>query len=528
MPRRHIDDDFFREVRLAALTASDGSHRKRIVNAACKRTGMTYGGLMKKLNLGLRKRPVPKKQTLEIERMNKYGEIVWQFVQEHTRGEYAITTTQALKHLKTAHVIPANVTRRQIYASIHRQGLKSLSEPVFKQYELENPLDMVQVDFSRSLYIETTSNEEVLRIRQPDYTRKEVERLWLGVAIDDASRVAYARYYPSSGESARMAQLFIVKAFSKKERVNKTTGEVVTLQLLQGMPSVIYTDRGPGFVKGSTQKGLARLGLKHVVGGNEKDSLNRPLNTSNKKARGKVERLIRTLKMNFESTLYLSLGVGTTLTLKELNDRLKKWLIQYNSALHPTREGVTRWQVFEPTLQSVSYADKESLALFSTTIFKIVQRGQVCVEPGVWCKAPSFVYDKQKIEIIVTEGKYYTLDGNRRIELKVTSSTKRSYVKIDREEQIKEELPTDAFEGITLRAMLNAEVEKLSRHNQNLGTIPQSLKEEVDLFVSASKTRAEIKTFAMSLLAGLAEKSDSTVTSEGEITSEETKVKVKK
>ena len=76
--------------------------------------------------------------------------------------------------------------------------------------------------------------------------------------------------------------------------------------------------------------------------------------------------------------------------------------------------------------------------------------------------------------------------------------------------------------------MLNGEVEKLSQHRQNLGKIPRKLKNEVDSFVSAPKTRSEVKSFAMNILSGLAEKSDTAITSDGEFTKEKVDSKVKK
>lgn len=524
--RRCIDQSVLDEIRQNYLSAPDQTGRDRIIRSGMKSTGYSYGALMKRLDLKLRKRTLSPKEEARKKTLDEYGKLVWDYQQKHSTNHRKIRTTIAFQRLQDTGEIPAHLTYFQISESIRRQRLKNKASSYFIPFERTHPLSAFQVDFTRSVHLEhrKTDKKDVMRVCYSKGAKGSTERVWLGVAIDDASRVTYAHYYITSGESAKLAQDFIMKVFSQKTKTNKSTGEIQELRLLQGLPKTVYTDRGGGFKKTSTRNGLARMGIKHILGNNEKDTLGNKLPTSNKQGRGKVEKMVQTIKNSFESYLLLSEGAGTEFTRKEMNLRLKQWLIKWNSGLHPRRVGHTRWAVFAPAIGKGEFPPENAHLLFSTTVFKTVQRRQVCTAPGVWCKVPDFIRDKEKIEILAMEGRYYTMVNGNRLQLEVLT---------DKKQQVATNIPqpketeTDFIEGLALRERLSSEIERITNYSHNIGSLPDSLQPEVNDFVSAPRMIADLRVFALGLIARAEETGNISIGPEGEFISSKEKASEK-
>ena len=515
MPRRLIDPSFTRSLRERYFSASSREERRKIILRGIKESGYSKGALYRVLKLSLRKKKPSKSSIDRTKTIDQYAKIVWDHQQQHSKGTRKLKTAPVYRYLVSIGTIPNQIRYHHIAASISRQQFKRKAVPLFRSFEREEPLSAIQVDFTRSAYFETVkkSLKESVRLSYSKGANGAESRVWIGVAIDDASRVVYARYYITSGESAKLAQHFMMRTFRPK--LSKSGSP---LPLLQGIPKQIYTDRGSGFRNAQTANGLRRMGIAHAVGSNERDSEGKQLPSSNKQGRGKVERIIQVIKGDFETTLLLKYGIKQEFTLKELNDELRRWLMAHNRKEHPTREDVTRWQIFERGLPTLEYPDENAPELFYTTCYKTIHRAQVNVDTGIWCKAPHAVSHGDKIEIISSSGRFYTLIDEKRVELEVISDRAGKVKKSQKIEKPLEKV-TDHLEGLTLRSRLSQEIERLSKYKYHLGTFAESIASELEVFIGSPRSIREICSFAGTLISGHEEKSVVTVSESGELVS---------
>ncbi len=515
MPRRLIDPSYAHAIRERYFSASTAEERRKVIERGIKESGYSKGALYRVLRLQVRKKR-PNQDTLSRTTIiDTYAKEVWDHQQEHSKGIRKLKTAPVYRYLVSIGKIPEQIRYHHIAESIRRQQFKRKAIPLFHPFEREEPLSAIQVDFTRSAYFETVlkGEKESVRISYSKGANGSESRVWIGIAVDDASRVMYGRYYITSGESAKLAQHFMLKTFSPK-----LSKDGSPLPLLQGMPLQIYTDRGSAFRNTLTCNGLRRLGIIHALGANEKDSEGKSLPSSNKQARGKVERMVQVVKGDFETMLLLKYGIKTVFTLKELNQEFIRWLRTWNSTEHPTRDGMSKWQLFETALSGIKYPDEHASGLFHTVTYKTIQRGQVNVDTGIWCKAPYSLKHGDKIEIISLSGQYFTIIDQKRVELEVISDRAGKVKKSQKVEKPIERV-TDHLEGLTLRSRLSHEIEQVSRHQCNLGTFASVIPAELEVFLSSPRSISQIRSFAKSVITRHQDHSELTITASGELIS---------
>jgi transposase InsO family protein len=508
MPRQIINAAYKEEVRLAYLGAKSTDERKKIISAACKESGYTYGGLMRALDMKVRPRSLSENEALRVENINMLGKLVWDYQIAYSNGRL-VNSTVAIRVLKEQGLLPEEVTYHQISSAIRRQRLKNKSESYYTRFERSEPLDMIQMDFTRSIHFEhiRKNGESLLRLTHKKGANAKQSRVWIAVAIDDSTRVAYARYYLAKGESSRLARNFLLKVCKAKQRVNTDTGEIIPLPLLQGQPKDIYTDRGSAFRNTSFMNGVRKLGITHILGSTVTDTQGNKGTASNKQARGKVERMIRFLKEDFETELFLTFEAGlqskykngTTFTLMEANQLLQKWLIKVNTSSHPDLRSQKRWNLFHPVLDKALYPPENAILFFSNTITRKVNRRQVRTDNGIYCKVPHEINNGDVIEIIIAGDNYYTILNGKRILLEVIPLRKRNGEPQTAKSIVKEH-DDDYLEGLQLRTRLNKEIESRTRQEMNLGSLTPRFSEMVREFTSQRRSVQEVKSFTSKLL----------------------------
>ncbi|MDP4235926.1 MAG: DDE-type integrase/transposase/recombinase [Bacteroidota bacterium] len=379
---------------------------------------------------------------------------------------------------------------------------------------------MVQVDFSRSVYLERIEEGNIpkLRIAYPKGANAKKDRVWIGAGIDDCSRTAYARYFLAKGESSQLAQRLVLKIFSKKEETNKHTGEITPLPLLQGIPKRLYTDKGSAFRNIAFRSGVKKLGIQHILGDMESDTQGKKKDAPNKQARGKIERFIRSIKDDFEASLFLKYRAGTTFTLKEINTLFRDWLMKVNSDDHPEGNSLIKWNIFSTAIESAVYPDDESALMFTTSIFCKVIRRQVRVASGIWCRVPDEINTGETIEILTLGGNYYTpLDGKRVLLQPISKKTEKPEEGKPKEIQT---FPTDYLEGVRLRSALNEEIEKRTRHVETIGTLSEKNASEIEEFLSERRMIKEVRSFAQGIIARSKETGSISISPDGTVTAE--------
>lgn len=507
MSKISIDPVLIEQTRQKYRLARTRKQRKEVVLEGMHKCCFTsYGGFIRHLRLGelcLSNRPTRKlseKENARIAEMNVLAQLVWDQAQKYSYGENKVRISASYRVLRRTGRIPSGVSDKHIYAAIDRLELKNQSATVAKRFEREHPLSMIQMDFSRSRFIEyignSTTGEWKLRIRNPEYTRKEVLRLWFGMAVDDATRVAFVKYYVTKGEDTDVTQDLIEDTFSEKEAFNRMTGECSgeRRKLLQGIPKSIYVDRGPGF-KTSTKLGLEKMGVEMIVGTDEKDSMGRSTNNSNKKARGKVEKKNGDFKTMFETELSMELGEGYELTLDELNERASLWLEEFNCKHHPTRKREIKWEIFSPALGEAKFPDENMRLLFARTITRRVINRLLKVAENIWCKAPDWANDGEDVEIIIASRNYYTMYKGKRLHLEIFSS-----LDTDIRPTKREEITSDMLEGRSMKIRLDEEIKNASHAEITLASLPDDFEDDIRQFCEAPRSIKEIREKAVAFV----------------------------
>jgi transposase InsO family protein len=174
-----------------------------------------------------------------------------------------------------------------LYRYLRRQGLdrKSLRSGRLetgptKAFEAPHVNDLWMVDFSPGPILSVEGKATPTQ---------------LCVLLDDHSRlIPFAAYYPQANTEAFHHAL--------KEGV-----------LRRGLPRKLYTDQGKPFVNAHSHLVCAQLGVRLLHA--------KPYHSWSK---GKCERLIQTIQMNFETTLRLAGNQAHS--LEELNTKLSAWI----------------------------------------------------------------------------------------------------------------------------------------------------------------------------------------------------------
>jgi hypothetical protein len=504
--RHTIDPLLLTSVRQDYLACETSRERRSLIESTAGDLNVSVATLYRRLDLcqvkPRKKRAVASQIEVKREALDSYGRAVFEFAMQNSFDHAACTYRIAFEFLQAKERIPQWVTEQMIYKAIARKDLENEWSPVARRFEREHAMSMYQCDFSVSRHLKHIGNGRLM-VRNPSATKMTLDRrrLWVGIAIDDASRVIYMEYFLAKGESAIEAQSFLLRAFARKPRIQHHPNDF----LLQGIPESIYVDRGSGWMDGATQIGLARMGVKMIIGANEKDAMGRPLPRSNKKARGKVEKSVQTLKRRFEMMYSLKHSHGSETDLATLNFELHAWLEEWNQCAHPTRtaedgSSLGKWNLYSGALKSASFPDENALGLFSRTKTCKVRQRLVNVATNVFCIAPLWASDGDTIEVFSTHGFYFTMhegaDGRmERHELVLQSAMNSTPIGETMRMQI--ERDDDLLTGSQVNARFSDELMKLSDGRFGIASIPSGLWEQIESFFDTPQTVGTIKAKAL-------------------------------
>lgn len=465
------------QVRREYLAAPGRTQKRAIVEGAAKHFGVSVSTVNRKLDLRLRKRTLSQTERERVEEKNAHGRTVWNFAQAKSADDKTCSIKAAYELLIMTGQLPQTFTRKDCYDAIERMKLKNIElekTQRFTRFEREHPLSMFQVDFTKSDFIRVLGDDLIMTDGR--WSRGEDKRyLWIGVAIDDASRVHYAQYMLSVGEDAFLAQQLLVDVMQQKDAL-----------LLQGVPRELYFDRGPGF-KTVTQSGLKALGITPIVGDDFAGT-----RETNKQARGKIEGLIRYIKSDFEQGLHLKYGAKHRFGFGELNELLQEWSEWQNQQVHPTRGETSKWNYFKGALASCTFPPRDALGYFSVIKTGTVDRRMIKTGKNDFWQAPPYMDEGTKVEYSLRQGECYAIWRGEEIKL-VPHSTNMKKARPAAIETFTVERETDTFMGPLLRDRFNKELHEITNGELSLRSLSADDYSDIKPFFQDARTLAEIR-----------------------------------
>lgn len=476
---------------------------KRVIEDAAALLGLSYEQTTRKLRLPSgRKRSLSEGQADRVAEKEIYARKVWDFVTNCEADGNRMNIVKAYECLRNTNEIPVEVTLKMIYEAIDRLKLKNESLSVPQKFRgRHTPLAMIQLDYSKSRCFQFTREGRI--VVNPSQAGKTVQRLWIGAAVDDCSRVCTFKYYIADGESEGFVRDVLIDVMSEKSFVNIATGECRTAKALQGVPGQIYLDRGAGNRSEATDRGLLKLGIKKIIGANEKDSRGRLTRRSNKKARGKVERLFRTIKEGFESELYALHRKGLLppdISLDYINGKVEEYLERHNTERHPEFSESTKWEVFESAFETIQFPPDDARAYFAADFTVTVSQRLIRVSRDVVFVAPKFIDDGAEVVLARSGKDYYLWHKGERIKLNAQTFSGQ------REAERKQEVATDMLQEHELRERLARELDLLSGGELTLRTLPEEFGDDKREFFERPRSVEEIKIKARYFMQAVAAK----------------------
>jgi hypothetical protein len=504
-----LDEQWLQAVRdeyFSRKAAGDGKEELGIfLSEKAAVAGISRKTLYAKLDLGVRTVTVKKEVIDKWATIDQYARMVFDLAAKKSKGDFKVDWDLTFEVLQESGQIPSDIKMWQIYNSItKRQNLPTLSQAVLKTIKRDHPLSLVHIDYSVSRYFKYDSRDEsVVLVESGDGYYKNANdkdedgkakrlRVWFCSAIDQASGVMFAQYVLARGESPHMTQLFLQAAFSEKNRLVGVGGEYVTEELLQGMPTAVYWDRGPGH-KTLTVRGLKELEIGYITGGNKMDGFGKKTNRSNKGAHGMVENMNGQLKKRFETKILLQQRGGYKTTIDDLNEGLRKWCCEKNCSRHPVQKDVTRWSLFEPVLGSLRLPPDNFLAYFAGVFKRKVSNRMVSFE-GQKYVTPEIARNDSEIDVMEDNGAVYAIIGGRRYEMHPIDE-------YHRQGAVKEsENESDLLDGRELKVRLDTEIKRISEGEIALSQVKISHQDDLIWFFESARTVADIREFASRLV----------------------------
>lgn len=227
------------------------------------------------------------------------------------------------------------------------------------------------MDFSRSKYVQVRDRDPekddyLLEVSGRQLSYKDPEgafRTWYVQYLDDYSRVAVARLFCTTGESAAVGLEFLNWVWTREEDDHP----------LRHVPHIVQTDYG-AFRKS-----------KEVQ--NAFDSLEGvDLKRASKDAQGKIERAFRTLWQRFELPFAIEHGEGYTIHLQDFNALLMDHMVREAKRPHPVH-GKSREHCYRTSI--VQHPPREIDADITRLAFRVYERkvdpyGCVSIEGEKW------------------------------------------------------------------------------------------------------------------------------------------------
>lgn len=216
--------------------------------------------------------------------------------------EYAIKHHLNYPSYRTVHVIINNIGKDLV--ALAHEGSRKYKE----KYDL--------------LYMRETNKQN--EIWQADHTLLDVliknhdevdKRPWLTIIFDDYSRAIAGYQLSFLAPSAIKTSLALRQAIWYKKEVNWR---------ICGIPAILYTDHGSDFTSKHIEQVCCDLKIRLIFS-----------QVAQPRGRGKIERFFLTLNQMCLSSLdgYIKKDNKATLTLTELDDIIKSFIIEYNNRI---------------------------------------------------------------------------------------------------------------------------------------------------------------------------------------------------
>jgi hypothetical protein len=468
--------------------AQSRQEQKRIIDEAREPFGYSYAHMTKLLKLGVRKRSHSPKEKVRTAELEFYARKVYEFKIKADYDQKTFTIRKAYEALVEDKQIPEDVSLKSIRETARRICLSNEHRSPARKFRGRSaPLHLVQLDYSKSEYFRFRKSGSIF-MEKPVDSKKHESRLYIGAAVDWASRVCWFGYFMTEGESSKFVRDVMLKVFEEKSETNERTGEVTYTPLLQGIPREIYFDRGSGNMSGETAAGMKKLGIVKISGSVEIDSMGRRTNRSNKKGRGMIEKFIGDFKRGFEATLWGRKLLGSfapDITLRELNELALEYCKTINQNPHPVT-GEIRWKVFTSAFESIKFPSADAKMFFDGTLPRKVQSRLIMGRNrNDWFIAPQFVNDGDTVDIILSGSDGYLFYETEMVKLKPQAGSIR--------EMIAEETGSESYSDFTLRERFATELETTSGGRITLRLLPDHFEEELEEFFSKPRNSTDIK-----------------------------------
>jgi putative transposase len=198
-----------------------------------------------------------------------------------------VSLSVLMKEAKKRRIIPERVSYATVGRLFKLHGLTQETPPIDRRrFESELPNDLWQSD--------ALHGPKVLRDGR-------MRKTYLFAFIDDMSRlIPHAEFYLS-------------------ERLPSYLDAVKKALATRGLPRKLYVDNGSAFRSQLLHHACASLGIALIH--------SKPYQPE---GRGKIERWFKTVRMQFLP------AIPDTITLQELNERLKSWVDGYHATIHGT------------------------------------------------------------------------------------------------------------------------------------------------------------------------------------------------
>lgn len=313
--------------------------------------------IMKEYRPGKKKIRADKGVTRHLE-LNKWVQIVWGVKYCPPSKKRKISTEAALDISVKNRLIPSAAAEIPIGTYDRVAKMLKLNKTTGRwsrfQAKYANLLHQFDVTSSMYLMIDKISNgETILKLHHPHdtpYKNKPVkagdDRLWIYGCVDDYSGNFYGKYTTAPGESAVDGLEFFQSAWSSKENKNLS---------FQGVPRFIYLDNGSISKALPVREYMSRCGVTLING--------LPYNSQ---ARGKIERVWRSIFQMFELNLYAEVSnwKDFRINLSDLQVRFQNFLVAYNKRPHRFQKNKSRQQMWLESINKrggIIEISKESL-----------------------------------------------------------------------------------------------------------------------------------------------------------------------
>ncbi len=165
--------------------------------------------------------------------------------------------------------------------------------------------------------------DEFYKNKPHNFEKIANDRVLRYVVTDHYSGAFYCKYYLGSGETREVLFDFLVSAMSQKDRIKNP---------FEGVPKMLYWDRGSANSSPLIKKFLDQLGVKHTAH-----------DTGNSRAKGQVEQANNLIERNFEGLLYLE--KDNIQSIEKLNELCELWQRYFQSSPRyaHTRHGMPRF-----------------------------------------------------------------------------------------------------------------------------------------------------------------------------------------